>query len=252
MRGRASAAKYPVRMTQSRAEARAEASRTSRNRFVLVIVLVVVVVLLVLGGGIALAHSSSDTAAETRLLASIAAGRTAALVNVSLAFNWVFSPPIAVIVGLVAAAGVFIRTRSWITVLHLALLVLGTWLSSEVIKVIVHRPRPTAALADTLVPNPDPDSYPSGHVCFAVGLGLAFFVLAIRSRARVLVAVLAILLALVTSGTRLYLGIHYPTDVLASLVFSTAAFIGIETIWRRYSGGIFRSQPPQQAGPGTN
>jgi membrane-associated phospholipid phosphatase len=232
-------------MTQSRAEFRAEASRSSRNRFVLIIVLVIVVVLLVLVAGIALTHSSKDTAAETHLLASIATGRSAALVSVSLALNWVFSPPIAVIVGLIAAAGVFARTRRWITVLHFVLLVLGTWLSSEAIKVIVHRPRPAARLADTLVPNPDPDSYPSGHVCFAVGLGLAFFVLAIRSRVRVIILVLAILLALVTAGTRIYLGIHYPTDALASLVFGVAAFIGIETIWRRYSAGIFRSRHPQ-------
>jgi len=234
-------------MSQSRAEVRAEASRSSRNRFVLIIVLVVVVVLLVLVAGIALTHSASETAAETRILASIAAGRTAALVSVSLALNWVFSPPIAVIVGVIAAAGVFARTRSWITVLHFVLLVLGTWLSSEVIKVIVHRPRPTAHLADTLVPNPDPDSYPSGHVCFAVGLGLAFFVLVIRTRVRVVILVLAILLSLGTAGTRIYLGIHYPTDALASLVFAVAAFIGIETLWRRYAGGIFRSRHPQPA-----
>jgi undecaprenyl-diphosphatase len=132
-------------------------------------------------------------------------------------------------------------------VLHFALLVLGTWLSSEVIKVLVHRPRPTFKLADTLVPNPDPDSYPSGHVCFAVGLGLALLVLVIRSRLRVIVAVLAILLALITAGSRVYLGIHYPTDAIASLVFAVAAFIGIETVWRRWSGGIFRKKQAEPA-----
>jgi undecaprenyl-diphosphatase len=232
-------------MTPSRAEVRAEASRSSRNRFVLTLVLAIVVVLLVLVAGIALTHSTSETAAETHVLASIAAGRLPALVSVSLALNWVFSPPIAVIVGVIAAAGVFLRTRSWITVLHFALLVLGTWLSSEVIKVLVHRPRPTARLADTLVPNPDPDSYPSGHVCFAVGLGLAFFVLVIRTRVRAIILVLAILLAVITAATRVYLGIHYPTDALASLVFGVAAFIAIEAIWRRYAGGIFRSRHPQ-------
>jgi undecaprenyl-diphosphatase len=97
------------------------------------------------------------------------------------------------------------------------------------------------------VPNPDPDSYPSGHVCFAVGLGLAIFVLAIRSRARAVILVLAILLALVTAATRVYLGIHYPTDALASLVFGVAAFIGIETLWRRYAAGMFRARRPQPA-----
>ena len=234
-------------MTQSRAEARAEASRKGRNRFVLIVVLVVVAVLLVLVGGIALAHSSSVTSAETQLLAKVASARVGWLVSVSLALDWVFSPPIALIVGLVATALVFVATRSWVTVLHFALLVLGTWLSSEVIKILVHRPRPTAKLADTLVPNPDPDSYPSGHVCFAVGLGLAIFVLAIRSRVRLIVAVLAILLALVTAASRVYLGIHYPTDALASLVFGVAAFVGIETVWRRWSGGIFRKKQAEPA-----
>jgi membrane-associated phospholipid phosphatase len=234
-------------MTQSRAEARAEASRKGRNRFVLTVVLVVVVVLIVLFGGIALAHSSSVTATETHLLAQVAASRVGWLVSVSLALDWVFSPPIALIVGIVATGLVFAVTRKWVTVLHFALLVLGTWLSSEVIKILVHRPRPTAKLADTLVPNPDPDSYPSGHVCFAVGLGLAIFVLAIRSRVRVIVAVLAILLALITAGSRVYLGIHYPTDALASLVFGVAAFVGIETVWRRWSGGIFRQKQAEPA-----
>jgi membrane-associated phospholipid phosphatase len=226
-------------MTQSRAEVRAEASRSSLNRFILTIVIVVIVVILIIVAGIALTHSRSETSAETRLLASIASSRVAALVSVSLALNWVFSPPIALIVGIIATAGVFAVTRSWVTSLHFVVLVLVTWLGSEVVKVIVHRPRPTARLADTLVPNPDPDSYPSGHVCFAVGLGLAFFVLAIRSRVRVIILVLAILLALITAGSRIYLGIHYPTDALASLVFGVAAFVGTETLWRRYARGIF-------------
>jgi undecaprenyl-diphosphatase len=234
-------------MTQSRAEARAEASRKGRNRFVLVVVLVIVVVILVIVGGIALTHSASETTAETHLLASIAGSRIASLVSLSLGIDWLFSPPIAIIIGVVAMVGVFLVSRRWVTVLHFALLVLGTWLSSEVVKYIVHRPRPAARLADTLVPNPDPDSYPSGHVCFAVGIGLAFLVLAIRSRARVIVAVLAILLILVTAASRLYLGIHYPTDVLASVVFGIAAFVGIEALWRRWSGGIFRQKQGEPA-----
>ena len=233
-------------MNQSRAEARAEASRKGRKQFFLTIVLAAFVVILVLVAGIALAHSAGMTAAETQVLAQIATSRVGGLVSFSLALDWLFSPPIALIIGVVATGSVFAATRSWATTLHFVLLVLGTWLSSEVIKVLVHRPRPAGKLADTLVPNPDPDSYPSGHVCFAVGLGLAIFVVAIRSRVRVIVAVLAILLALITAATRVYLGVHYPTDVLASLVFAVAAFVGIEALWRRYAGGIFRHKP---AGP---
>ncbi len=227
-------------MSQSRAEYRAARSRKSLGRFVATLVVVAVVIIAVIVVGILVTKSPSYTAAETHLLAAIAATRVPWLVSVSLFLDWVFSPPIAIIVGLVSAGVVFTVSRSWVTMLHFAVLVLGTWLSSEVVKVIVHRPRPAANVADTLVPNPDPDSYPSGHVCFAIALGFAILVLVARSRVRVLVAILAIILSLVTSASRVYLAIHYPTDVVASIVFAAAAFIAIETLWQRYSARIFR------------
>jgi membrane-associated phospholipid phosphatase len=220
--------------SESRAQSRAAASRRSNQRLIVTLVVCVVVVLLVLIVGILVTKSASYTAAETHILASIAASRVPAIVSASLALNWIFSPPIAVIIGVVSAAIVFVVTRRWLTVLHFAVLVLGTWLSSEVIKVLVHRPRPHGSVVDILVPNPDPDSYPSGHVCFAVGLAFAVLVLVMRSRARWIVAIVAILLALATSISRIYLGIHYPTDVVASLVFAAAAFVAIEALWRRF------------------
>ena len=221
-------------MSQSRAQERATLSRRSNRRLIITLVICLVVALLVLLVGIVLTKSSSDTTAETHLLASIAASRAAALVSISLGLDWLFSPPIAIVIGLVTAAIIFVVTRRWLTVVHFAVLVLGTWLSSEVIKLIVHRPRPHGHVADTLVPNPDPDSYPSGHVCFAVGLGFAILILVMDSRARTIVAVLAILLAAVTSFSRIYLAIHYPTDIVASLVFAAAAFVAVEALWRRF------------------
>jgi membrane-associated phospholipid phosphatase len=220
--------------SESRAQSRAVASRRSNRRLIVTLAVCVVVVIIVLLVGIEVTKSASYTAGETHILASIAASRSPAIVSASLALDWVFSPPIALVIGLVSAAIVFVVTRRWVSVLHFVLLVLGTWLSSEVIKVLVHRPRPEGHVADTLVPNPDPDSYPSGHVCFAVGLGFAVLVLVMRSQARWIVAVVAILLALATSISRIYLGIHYPTDVVASLVFAAAAFVAIEALWRRF------------------
>lgn len=221
--------------SESRARSRAVASRRSNRRLIVTLAICVVVVIIVLLVGIEVTKSASYTAGETHILASIAASRAPAVVSASLALNWVFSPPIALIIGVVSAAIVFVVTRRWMSVLHFVLLVLGTWLSSEVIKVLVHRPRPHGGVVDILVPNPDPDSYPSGHVCFAVGLGFAVLVLVMRSQARWIVAILAILLAFATSVSRIYLGIHYPTDVLASLVFAAAAFIAIEALWRRFT-----------------
>ena len=215
--------------------------RPSGRRFATIFGVCILIIVGLIAFGF-IARGSAYTTAETHLVLAIANLRIASLVDVSLAFNWLFSPPIAAIIGVVFAIGVFLASRKWLTVLHFVLLVAGTWLGSEVVKLIVHRARPVAALADTLVPNPDPDSYPSGHVCFAFALGFALLVIAARSRARVVIAVGAVLLALVTAATRVYLGVHFPTDVVASLIYSAAAFVAIEVLWRRYSVAIFRTR----------
>jgi undecaprenyl-diphosphatase len=227
-------------MHSSRAEI---STRPSGRRFTAIFGASILVILGVIAFGF-IARSSAYTAGETHLVRDIADSRIASLVGVALAFNWLFSPPIAAVVGVICTLGVYLVSRKWLTVLHFVLLVMGTWLGSEVVKLIVHRPRPVATLADTLVPNPDPDSYPSGHVCFALALGFAFVVIAARSRARVVIAAGAVLLSLVTAATRVYLGVHFPTDVVASLIYSAAAFIAIEILWQRYSVAIFRTERP--------
>ena len=61
-------------------------------------------------------------------------------------------------------------------------------------------------------------SFPSGHATVAVGLyGMLTLVLAYRLRgaARWAVAVSGILVVLLIGFSRLYLGVHYPTDVVA-------------------------------------
>jgi undecaprenyl-diphosphatase len=162
------------------------------------VVIAAIVILGVMAFGLTIAKTVAYTAAETHLLAAVAAERIPQLVNLSLALDRIFGPSIAAPIGLAAAVLVFVVSRRWTSVLHFVLLVAGTWLGSEVVKLVVHRPRPTARLADTLV-----------------------------------------LLALVTAGTRVYLGVHYPTDALASLIYSAAAFVAVETLWRRFSPRVF-------------
>ena len=92
---------------------------------------------------------------------------------------------------------------------------LGSWLLYSSLKLIFQRPRPDLP---HLVPAGG-YSFPSGHATATAAL---FFTLALvycrhsGSRSgRVLVLSIAALLALLVGISRVYLGVHYPSDVVA-------------------------------------
>lgn len=89
------------------------------------------------------------------------------------------------------------------------------------LKPMVARPRPCDVnrAVQLLIPRPEDFSFPSGHTgaSFAAASGLFF------SRSRLWIP--ALVLALLIAFSRLYLYVHYPTDVLAG------AALGIVTGW---------------------
>jgi len=96
----------------------------------------------------------------------------------------------------------------------------------ECIKHAVMRPRPFLQIPDLILLGPVPHSFsfPSGHTICA--FALAFIVWRLyRGWVRILVMALAVVMAF----SRLYLGAHYPTDVLAGGV---VAYLGSAFVWR--------------------
>lgn len=107
-----------------------------------------------------------------------------------------------------------------------AALVLDLLLCNIILKPLVARPRPYTYLEvmpELLVPRPRDWSFPSGHTAasFASGFALLFS----GSGKRFWVP--AMVLAAVIAATRLYLFVHFPTDVLGGiLVGFLCGFLG--------------------------
>jgi membrane-associated phospholipid phosphatase len=71
-------------------------------------------------------------------------------------------------------------------------------------------------------------SFPSGHTMGSMALATSLVVLAWPTRVRWLVVAAGALLVLLVSASRVYLGVHYPSDVLAGWMASLAWVLGLK------------------------
>lgn len=98
-------------------------------------------------------------------------------------------------------------------------MVLGMLCTNVVLKQLVLRPRPYVTM-EGLIPlltSADPNSFPSGHTCAAFAAGLAWAGGLPWRWARAVAVVQAVCMGL----SRLYVGVHYPSDVLAGAVIGS-------------------------------
>lgn len=87
--------------------------------------------------------------------------------------------------------------------------------NNELLKRLVARMRPFDAFADleALVGRPGGDSFPSGHT----GAAFAFSWVVFRTQPKKY-GIPALILAALMGISRLYVGVHYPTDVLGGMI----------------------------------
>lgn len=97
----------------------------------------------------------------------------------------------------------------------------------------VARVRPYHAMEgwEVAIPHPNGFSFPSGHTMHALGAATA--ILLCNRKLGTAAMVLAIMIAF----TRIYLGVHYPTDVMAGMVLGAAAAMlscaAVNRIWKK-------------------
>jgi undecaprenyl-diphosphatase len=131
------------------------------------------------------------------------------------------STGVVIAIGVVAAAIAGYLVRDWWPVRLLAAALAGELLVFLAVSSIVDRGRPPVPHLDAQLP--PTSSFPSGHTAAAVCLyrGIALVVCHItRARWRWVVVSTAVLVVLAVATARLYRGAHWPTDVIASLLFA--------------------------------
>ena len=110
----------------------------------------------------------------------------------------------------------------------LAALIAGVLVGNVFLKHLIARPRPCWQESITmLIANPSDYSFPSGHTLVSV-IGACVLTSANRK-----FGLIAIPLAALIGFSRLYLYVHFPSDVLASVVIGTVIGFGAVAISHR-------------------
>jgi undecaprenyl-diphosphatase len=134
--------------------------------------------------------------------------------------------PVATVIGLL-----LLLRRRWRSLVYLLTTLLGSIVINRTAKTLLHRVRPHLWTS----PAPEFDyGFPSGHAMSSMTLVAALVILTWHSRWRLPVLLLGGLFVLAIGWTRLYLGVHYPSDILAGWMVSIAWAIGVSLLIRPY------------------
>ena len=173
---------------------------------------------------IEVSYGTGVPALDRRIENLVAIIRTPELDQLFYAVTWLGS--IRVVAAL-AVAGLLLAllARRWREALLLPLVAALSWLSTEGLKNVIARPRPPVTDARVLETG---FSFASTHATVSAtfyGVAAYFLIRGLRrDSAKIIVGMLAALLVLMVGVSRAYLGVHFPSDVLAGWMFGLLWF----------------------------
>ncbi len=129
----------------------------------------------------------------------------------------------------VAVFGIYwlIKNKGWRILLQSAAsLILGRGIITEAIRFLWHRPRPFVDHAvNSLISHDATGSFPSGHAAFLFALAAAVYFNKENSFVAKRLGWLFFVLGFLACAARVFVGVHYPSDILAGMA------VGIFSGW---------------------
>src|SRR6516225_7554562 len=182
--------------------------------------------------GFGVVHSSTAAAFDRHVTSTVVAHRSPALNSAMKAVTWLGSWVALVIAGVVVLVLAVRGRLAWLAVVLAVVAWAGETGGVQLAKHVVERQRPPENI---WLKTAHGWSWPSGHMAAAV---VVFTVLALvvtyifSSRATRIVAWSLALVAMALVGfSRIELGVHWTTDVLASFVFVSLWLLAIVTLF---------------------
>jgi undecaprenyl-diphosphatase len=164
--------------------------------------------------------------------------RTAWMTALMKGISILGSAPVVIAALALLVAGLIVAHRRR-DALFAALAAGGAMALSPLLKNVFDRPRPEALLRLTGVGS---YSFPSGHTMSSAGLAATVIVLAWPTRRRWPVTVVALVYTLAVGVSRVYLGVHFPSDVVAgwAVVIAWVAAVRLAFDWRAHRAAARR------------
>ena len=182
--------------------------------------LIALLVLLLIGWGLGALCRSLLTTIDLRAVRDIASERTPAETTIAHALSWIGGYvvfPLTVVCGAI----LYFAGRRW-RALAVGLSTLGAVVIADLDKLLVGRPRPPVHHLEKVTTG----SFPSGHsahsAAFVIALLLALFFTYRPHWLKTAAATGGALLVLGIAASRVYLGVHYPSDVVFGILLGSA------------------------------